>query len=45
MEQRHKFPLRMILFMALALDTSNFDKFPRDAAVPPDENSGWDIHF
>ena len=26
-------------------DTSNFDKFPRDAAVPPDENSGWDINF
>ena len=26
-------------------DTSNFDKFPRDAAVPKDENSGWDLNF
>ena len=26
-------------------DTSNFDKFPRDAAVPPNETSGWDAEF
>ena len=26
-------------------DSSNFDSFPRDAIVPPDEESGWDISF
>jgi len=26
-------------------DTSNFDKFPRDATVPQDETSGWDADF
>ncbi|XP_055550777.1 cGMP-dependent protein kinase, isozyme 1 [Wyeomyia smithii] len=27
------------------LDLSNFDTFPPDSDVPPDENSGWDIDF
>ena len=26
-------------------DTSNFDKYPRDEAVPADETSGWDKEF
>ncbi|CAH1167226.1 unnamed protein product [Phyllotreta striolata] len=27
-------------------DTSNFDKYPRDTeALPPDDISGWDVHF
>lgn len=26
-------------------DTSNFDKYPRDEAVPADESSGWDKDF
>uniref|UniRef100_A0A146L1V6 cGMP-dependent protein kinase n=2 Tax=Lygus hesperus TaxID=30085 RepID=A0A146L1V6_LYGHE len=26
-------------------DTSNFDKFPLDTTVPPDEMSGWDQDF
>jgi cGMP-dependent protein kinase 1 len=26
-------------------DSSNFDSFPRDAMVPPDEESGWDAEF
>ena len=26
-------------------DTSNFDKYPRDEAVPSDELSGWDKEF
>lgn len=28
-----------------AADTSNFDKYPRDEAVPADELSGWDKDF
>lgn len=28
-----------------AADTSNFDKYPRDEAVPADELSGWDKEF
>ncbi|XP_076253749.1 cGMP-dependent protein kinase 1-like isoform X2 [Rhynchophorus ferrugineus] len=28
-----------------ALDTSNFDRFPQDKNIPPDETSGWDIDF
>lgn len=28
-----------------AADTSNFDKYPRDEAVPQDELSGWDKDF
>lgn len=29
-----------------AIDTSNFDNYPPDAdSPPPDDNSGWDIHF
>ncbi|XP_059616810.1 cGMP-dependent protein kinase, isozyme 1 [Phlebotomus argentipes] len=27
------------------LDVSNFDKFPIDSAIPPDECSGWDADF
>lgn len=26
-------------------DYSNFDKFPDDGPVPPDEVSGWDLDF
>ncbi|VDQ06049.1 unnamed protein product [Trichobilharzia regenti] len=26
-------------------DTSNFDKYPQQNEVPPDETSGWDIEF
>ena len=26
-------------------DTSNFDKYPRDEAIPADELSGWDKDF
>ncbi|CAG9769171.1 unnamed protein product [Ceutorhynchus assimilis] len=28
-----------------AIDTSNFDFFKQDKDFPPDETSGWDIHF
>jgi len=27
------------------LDLTNFDTFPNDKEVPPDENSGWDVDF
>lgn len=27
------------------LDTSNFDIYPEDGDVPPDESSGWDSEF
>ncbi|XP_071400095.1 cGMP-dependent protein kinase 1-like isoform X2 [Centroberyx affinis] len=27
------------------LDNSNFDYFPEDTDVPPDEESGWDLEF
>ncbi|XP_064602386.1 cGMP-dependent protein kinase 1-like [Liolophura sinensis] len=26
-------------------DSSNFDNYPKDVDVPPDENSGWDADF
>ena len=26
-------------------DTSNFDSYPREEEVPPDEFSGWDKDF
>ena len=26
-------------------DATNFDQFPRDTSVPPDETSGWDAAF
>ncbi|VDL98854.1 unnamed protein product [Schistocephalus solidus] len=26
-------------------DVSNFDKYPDQFDLPPDENSGWDIDF
>ena len=26
-------------------DASNFDKYPRDVDIPPDELSGWDERF
>lgn len=26
-------------------DTSNFDEFPNDGDIPPDEHSNWDINF
>lgn len=28
-----------------AIDTSNFDYFPDDVDIPPDEFSGWDEDF
>lgn len=28
-----------------AIDTSNFDCFPMDVDIPPDEFSGWDQEF
>lgn len=27
------------------LDSSNFDIYPEDGDVPPDESSGWDAEF
>lgn len=27
------------------VDTSNFDNFPLDTDIPPDELSGWDVEF
>jgi cGMP-dependent protein kinase len=26
-------------------DFSNFDNYPKNSEVPPDETSGWDINF
>lgn len=34
-----------ITFVNGPLDLSNFDSFPNDFEVPPDENSGWDEGF
>lgn len=28
-----------------SVDLSNFDEYPRDSDEPPDDLSGWDIHF
>ena len=36
--------MKETLFQSAA-DTSNFDKYPRDEAVPADELSGWDKEF
>ena len=36
--------MKATLFQSAA-DTSNFDKYPRDEAVPADELSGWDKEF
>ena len=38
--------LILILFQIKASnDTSNFDSYPREEEVPPDEFSGWDKEF
>jgi len=26
-------------------DFSNFDNYPKNSEIPPDETSGWDINF
>lgn len=36
---------RLVFQVTSATDASNFDKYPRDLDVPPDENSGWDLDF
>ena len=37
----------LILFFQIKAsnDTSNFDSYPREEEVPPDEFSGWDKEF
>lgn len=44
--------LGRIQYVAIALfqirgptDLGNFEKYPKDKSVPPDETSGWDEDF
>jgi hypothetical protein len=48
----HKFNLVSIQYVTIVLfqirgptDLGNFEKFPKDRSVPPDETSGWDEDF
>ena len=40
--------IKLLLFffqIKASNDTSNFDSYPREEEVPPDEFSGWDKEF
>ena len=52
LEEIDDFNLGSMQYVAIALfqirgptDLGNFEKYPKDRSIPPDESSGWDKDF